>query len=192
MPLRLPTTVAALFAATAIATAQQAGPSTAPFGRARVPAPTMTTASIVPARTPVRMLPGTRGNVLTTIQGNALDSANGSLRDSLVRLRDARFGRIVDTQLTDKSGLFAFRALDPGSYIIEILGQDQSILAASQMLSVNAGEAVSAVVKLPFRFQPLSGVIGQTVGQAATVTSAAAASGVLATEIAGAPVSPRQ
>jgi len=185
-------TVAALFLVTALTSAQQAGSSAASKGRARIQAPTMTTASIVPARTPVPMLPGTRGNVLTMIQGNALDSTNGSLPDSIVRLRDARFGRIVDTQLTDKSGLFAFRALDPGSYIIEILGQNQSILAASQLLSVNAGQAVSAVVKLPFRFQPLSGVIGQTVGQAATVTSAAAASGVLATEIAGAPVSPRQ
>src|SRR5438477_72371 len=50
----------------------------------------------------VKMLPGTRGNVLTTIQGNALTSTNGPLPDSVVRLRDARFGRIVDTELTHR------------------------------------------------------------------------------------------
>ena len=99
---------------------------------------------------------------LTTIQGNALNSTNGQLTNAVVRLRDARFGRIVDTQMTDKSGLFAFKAIDPGSYIVEIMSNDQSILAASQLLNVNAGEAVSAVVKLPFRIPPFAGILGST------------------------------
>ena len=190
---RLPIAVAALFMATALASAQQSGSARPAVGQGSGPvsAPPMRTASVLRHPTP-RLLPGTAANTLTTIQGNALSSTSGSLPDSIVRLRDARFGRIVDTQLTDKSGLFTFRSLDPGTYIIEIVGRDQSILAASQLLSVNAGELVSAVVKLPFRIPPLSGVLGQTVGQAATVTSAAAASGVLTTQIAGAPVSPRQ
>ncbi len=98
-----------------------------------------------------KLLPGTRPNVLTSIQGNALSSTNGGLPNAYVRLRDARIGRIVDTQISDKSGLFAFKAVDPGSYIVEIVDNQQSVLAASQLLNVNAGEAVSAVVKLPFR-----------------------------------------
>lgn len=187
---RFLTSVAALFAA-AVLTASAQQPTRVAAGR--VPTAPATTASVVPQRTAMaRLLPGTRSSVFTTIQGNALNSTNGSLPDSIVRLRDARFGRIVDTQVTDKSGLFAFRAVDPGSYIVEIVAPDQSILAASQMLSVNAGEVVSAVVKLPFRVPPFAGVLGQSVGQAATVTSAAAASGVLSTEIAGAPVSPQK
>ena len=100
---------------------------------------------------------GERSRRSTTIQGNALDSTNGQMTNAIVRLRDARFGRIVDTQLTDKSGIFAFKAIDPGSYIVEIMANDQSILAASQLLNVNAGEAVSAVVKLPFRIPPFAG-----------------------------------
>src|SRR3954470_21216516 len=67
-------------------------------------------------------------NALTTIQGNALNSTNGQLSNVVVRLRDARFGRIVDSQLTDKSGMFAFKAIDPGSYVVEIISNDQSIL----------------------------------------------------------------
>ena len=39
-----------------------------------------------------------KDNALATIQGNALNSTNGQLNDAVVRLRDARFGRIVDTQ----------------------------------------------------------------------------------------------
>ena len=120
--------------------------------------------SSLPARVPIpSLLPGTRPNVFTTIQGNALSSTNGVLPDTMVRLRDARAGRIVDTQTTDKSGLFAFKSVDPGSYIVELVGNDQSILAASQILNVNAGEAVSAVVKLPFRLPPFGGLLGHTI-----------------------------
>jgi hypothetical protein len=140
-----------------------------------------TPGSAAPAlKTVSRMLPGTRPGVLTTIQGNALDSANGALPNALVRLRDARIGRIIDSQISDKSGLFEFKGVDPGSYIVEIVGNDHTILAASQMLNVNAGEAISAVVKLPFRIPPFAGLLGNTTPSAVAVTAAAASAQVLA------------
>ena len=80
--------------------------------------------------------------------------------------------------------------VDPGSYIVELVGTDQSILAASQILNVNAGEAVSAVVKLPFRLPAFGGLLGHTVPSATAVSSAAAASGVMATAVTGQPISP--
>jgi hypothetical protein len=126
------------------------------------------------------LLPGTRSSATTTIQGNALNSTNGAMPNTLVRLRDARLGRIVDSQLSDKSGLFAFRNVDPGNYIVELIGNDQTVLAASQMLSVNAGDAVSAIVKLPFRIPPFAGLLGNSTPSAAAVTTEAAASSVLA------------
>lgn len=144
----------------------------------------------VPPRRISPLLPGTRPNVFTTIQGNALNATNGALPDTIVRLRDARAGRIMDVQITDKSGLFAFRTVDPGSYIVELVGADQAVLAASQILNVNAGEAVSAVVKLPFRASPLGGLLGHTAASAASVSSAAAASGILARRVTGVPTSP--
>ena len=153
--------------------------------------PRTSASASLPVRPPMpSLLPGTRPNIFTTIQGNALSSTNGVLPDTMVRLRDARAGRIVDAQTTDKSGLFAFKSVDPGSYIVELVGNDQSILAASQILNVNAGEAVSAVVKLPFRLAPFGGLLGQTVPSAAAVSSAAAASGVMATAVTGQPISP--
>lgn len=134
----------------------------------------------VPARTGApSVLPGTRDSAFSTIQGNALDSANGILPDSPVRLRDARAGRIISMQRTDKSGLFEFRTVDPGSYIVELLGNTVTVLAASQLLNVNAGEAVSVVVKLPFRLPALGGLLGHTTAQAIAITSAAAATGLL-------------
>ena len=139
--------------------------------------------------TPI-VLPGTSASVFTTIQGNALNSANGSLPNSIVRLRDARLGQIVDTQMTDQSGLFAFHAVDPGSYVVEIVGNDQTVLAASQVLNVDAGQAISAVVKLPFHIPPFAGLLGHSAPQAVTVMSAAAASGVLAAQVVASDVTP--
>jgi hypothetical protein len=144
------------------------------------------------AKVPSTLLPGTN-LLLSTIQGNALNSTNGSLPDSIVRLRDARFGRIVGSQTTDKSGLFAFKVVDPGSYVIEIVSpNDASVMAASELINVNAGEAVSAVVKLPFRIPPFAGVLGHTAPQATAVTMSAATSGILSTVITtqAEPVSP--
>lgn len=42
------------------------------------------------------------------------------------------------------------------------MANDQTVLAASQLLNVNAGEAVSAVVKVPFRIPPFAGLLGKT------------------------------
>jgi hypothetical protein len=149
--------------------------------------------SMVPARvaTP-RILPGTHADVFTTIRGNALTSTNGTIANGITRLRDARSGHIVDMTRTDQAGLFEFRGVEPGSYVVELVGDDQSILAASQLLNVNAGDAVSAVVKLPFRISPFAGVLGHSVGSAAIVAATAAASGVLATQVVGSDVSPRK
>jgi len=131
------------------------------------------------------------GSKLSTILGNALDSTNGQLANVTVRLRDARLGRIVDTQFTDKSGMFAFKMLEPGSYIVEIIANDQTILAASQLLGVQGG-AVSAVVKLPFRTTQFAGMMGTATTQAALgVAFEAAATGITAL-VPTAPISPNQ
>ena len=147
-------------------------------------------APAVVARATPRLLPGTHPDVLTTIQGSALDSSNGQLANTTVRLRDARLGRIVESQLTDKAGAFSFKALDPGSYIVEMMANDQTVLTASQLINVNAGESVSTLVKLPFRIPPFAGILGNNPAAAAAVMTTAAASGVLATTLSGQPVSP--
>jgi SdrD B-like domain len=149
-----------------------------------VAVPTVTGAGLA------RVVPA-KGSPLTTILGNALDSTNGQLANVTVRLRDARFGRIVDTQYTDKSGMFAFKTLEPGSYIVEIIANDQSILAASQLLNVQGG-AVTTIVKLPFRIPPFANMMGTATTQAAVgVALEAAATGITAL-VPTAPISPNQ
>jgi hypothetical protein len=135
---------------------------------------------------------GTLSNALTVIQGNALSSANAPLPDALVRLRDAHFGRVIETRLTDKSGMFEFKVVDPGTYIVELLGQDQRVLAASQILNVNAGDAVSAIVKLPSRMTPSSGLLNSAIAPLAAMLVTQAATTGIAAVVPTAPVSPNR
>jgi hypothetical protein len=124
-----------------------------------------------------------RGTALTAIQGNVLTCTNGPQANVPVRLRDARSGHIVATQVADAAGLFAVHGAAPGSYIVEVMGSDQMVLAASQILNVNAGETVSGIVKLPCRPGVLAGLFGPTAQSAAAVTAAAASAAVLAAAV---------
>jgi len=130
------------------------------------------------------------GSFSSTIQGHVLTSTNGAMPSVTVRLRDARFGRIVDTQSTDASGLFTFQNIEPGSYVVELMAADRStILTASQMIYVNAGDALSAVIKLPLRIPPFAGLMGSASTPAAAAVQAAATS-VLAVTAPGTRVGP--
>ena len=176
-------TVGWLVAATMHVAAQQQ-----PNGAAAA-VPRSTIARAMPARiAPPKLLPGTRPNVFSIIQGNALTSTNAALTDATMRLRDARFGQIVETQRTDRAGLFTFPKVDPGIYIVEIIGLDQvSVLAASEVLTVGPGEAVSAVVKVPFNSQVIGirGPLDRSTSSANVLTTQAASAGILATQAPG-------
>ena len=144
------------------------------------------------AKSVVPRVAGARSNALTVIQGNALNSANIPMPGTLVRLRDARFGRVIETRLTDESGRFAFNVVDPGSYIVELLGRDRTPLATSRILTVNAGDTVSAVVKLPSRVTPFAGLLSSSIAPAAAmVITQAVATGIVAV-VPTAPVSPNR
>ena len=73
-----------------------------------------------------------------------------------------------------------------------MMGDDSTVLAASQLLNVNAGEMVSAVVKLPFRVPPFASAMGVNSTPTASLLAAqAAANGVIAVATTT-PVSPNQ
>lgn len=140
---------------------------------------------------PGRVLAGTRESMFGQIQGNALDASNGPLADAFVRLRDARFGKVSGTKVTDKTGLFDFGIVDPGNYIVELIDRRNVVLATSELLTVGPGETADAVVKLPSRRTAAAGFFGHSVQQVLAVTAAAAAAGVLARSVTGVDASAR-
>jgi hypothetical protein len=138
-----------------------------------------------PQETPPATLAIAREGAKATVEGAALDSSGQIMPNAIVRLRDARTGQIVATGHTDKVGLFHFASVEPGLYVAEIVGTDQTVVASSWLLTVDPGEFVSATVRLPFRLPIFGGFLGNSVPSAVSILSAAAASGVLATSVTG-------
>ena len=105
------------------------------------------------------LLPGTRPT-LSTIQGNAITSTNNPLPFATVRLRNAATGAVSPTQIADRAGLYVFRQVDAGSYIVELVGSDGSIMAATRIIPVTVGEFLLVPVQLPFNISFLAGLLG--------------------------------
>ncbi len=144
-----------------------------------------------PARSAANRAAGAPAHVFARIQGSAVSAANAGLPKASVRLRDARYGRVVRSLQTDENGFFAFAAVDPGSYVVELLDDRQHILTASQLLSLNAADIANVVVREPLDVKSLAREAGHAEIYGQAVTSAAAASGILATRPPKDDVSPR-
>jgi Carboxypeptidase regulatory-like domain len=129
-------------------------------------------------------------SALATVSGRVLSAFNHAVPDAPVRLRDPQNGRVVDTQITDKSGSFAFRPIDGGTYIIEVLGENHSVLATSPLLAVDPGTTLSVIIKLPADKPLLALIMGHSTATAILVASAAASAGVLIKTATGQDASP--
>lgn len=155
----------------------------------------------VPAQQPVLPAsPLTKGDwlVLTTpaapafsaVLGAVLKADNSRFAHAPVRLRDARIGSIVLTEHADEEGLFRFRPVERGVYVVELLAGKTGVVAASPLLKLDAGEIVQTVLREPYRADALFPVAGFADAHAAAVQAAAEASGILAVR-PGDHVSPR-
>jgi hypothetical protein len=129
-----------------------------------LPAGAQQPAASIAARAATRA--AVRASALATINGNALNSVNGALPNTLVRLRDVKFGRIVGSSLTDHLGAYSFKGLDPGNYIVEIVSTYKTSIAATNLISANACDTVNSVVRLPFRATMLANMLGGQVSPA--------------------------
>ncbi len=139
----------------------------------------------------VRVLPEVTRTVFATIEGSALSSQSAALPQTLVRLRDARIRRIVASQLTDEHGLFRFRPVDRGTYIVELMADSHTIVAASALVNVNASEVAQTTVRQPDDLSAVGQVASHRQAAVGAVTSAAALIGIPASRVIGEDISPR-
>jgi hypothetical protein len=122
-------------------------------------------ANAVPPIKPVAASPPTLRTppptAFSTVRGTAADSAGHLLPHAMVRLRDARMGRILNTQATDTAGGFSFASVDPGNYVVELIGNATTVVATSPLVSVNAGELATVAVRLPGGPSLLAALLGR-------------------------------
>jgi hypothetical protein len=147
---------------------------------------------VAPApRVAPRLLALPRPTALATIRGNAVDIAKAAVPNASVRLRDARLGRIVGSQMTDKDGKFTFQGVEPGSYVAEIVDENRSILASSPLIGANAGEQEVVVLKLPTSLLQFGRFLGSTTSSNTALETQAAAVGGVGAMLPGTPISER-
>jgi hypothetical protein len=119
------------------------------------------------------------------IEGSARTSNNAPVIRAVVRLRNARTGRIVAQTLSDANGGFSFRVAEPGVYVPELLDENGRILAAGDMLTIELGYTVATLIKVPAQV-PAFGWFRDAAG---AIVSAASSAGVLAVAATAAPAS---
>jgi hypothetical protein len=88
---------------------------------------------------------GGRDNALV---GLAQNSLNAVIPHAHVVLRDIRTGEALQQATADELGQFSFIDLVPSDYIVELLGQDGSVVAASEVVTTSKGRLLRTVVRV--------------------------------------------
>lgn len=119
--------------------------------------------------------------------GTARDAGDDIIAEAHVQLRNLHTGAVGQTAITNGEGAFAFRAIEPGTYVVELTLATGAVAALSEATTVGTGEVVQTLVRLTTRTRTFGWWLGSTTN---SVASQAAASGVLAVD-PGVPVSPQ-
>jgi hypothetical protein len=93
---------------------------------------------------PIAVLGG-RNNALV---GLAQNSLNAVIPRARVVLRDIRTGAALQQTTADDLGQFSFVDIAPSDYIVELLGQDGSVVAASEVVTTSKSGLLRTVVRV--------------------------------------------
>lgn len=105
----------------------------------------------------------------------------------VVIVRELLIGKVVGTTQVNDLAQFSIRALPPGLYTAELVGNSGAVIASTPAFSAAMGEVIQISQTIPVL--PIQGFARAAASATNTALSAAASSGVMAvTE--GAPVSP--
>lgn len=88
---------------------------------------------------------GGRDNALV---GLAQNSLNAVIPHARVVLRDIRTGEALQQATADELGQFSFIDLIPSDYVVELLGPDGSVVAASEVVTTSKGGLLRTIVRV--------------------------------------------
>jgi hypothetical protein len=106
------------------------------------------------------------GQAAASIAGTARTNAGRTLARTPVRLRNVVTNLIVGTTTSDDDGQFGFVGLQPGTYVVEVLGASGEIIGTSSAIGISAGAAIGGVVVTT------AGLIGATAAAGGLSTAA--------------------
>lgn len=92
----------------------------------------------VPA-VPLFAAPAPAGQGATgTLSGSARTASGEAMPNATVRLRDARTGQLAGSTTTGADGQFTFTALNPGTYVVEVVNAVGEVVGTSAAISLAA------------------------------------------------------
>ena len=106
---------------------------------------------VIDAAAPVESTPGAiaaLGGTDNALVGLAQNSLNASIPRARVVLRDIRTGEALQQATADELGQFWFVDLPSSEYVVELLGQDGSVVAASEVVKTSKGRLLRTVVRV--------------------------------------------
>lgn len=152
-----------------------------PCGETAIVAQTTARGATAAASRPVRMTTG-------WILGTAWKGDTTPYPQGRIRLRNVRDGRGIATTISDAEGRFRFDDVEPNAYVVELLSNDDKVLAVGELFGVNTGAQSVTVVRLTSKAPWYGGFWGNA---SAAVLAAASTLGVTANGSSGRPVSPQ-
>ena len=88
------------------------------------------------------------GGTDNALVGLAQNSLNASIPRARVVLRDIRTGEALQQATADELGQFWFVDLPGSEYVVELLGPDGSVVAASEVVKTTKGRVMRTVVRV--------------------------------------------
>jgi len=88
------------------------------------------------------------GGTENALVGLAQNSLNASIPRARVVLRDIRTGEALQQATADELGQFWFVDLPGSEYVVELLGPDGSVVAASEVVKTSKGRLLRTVVRV--------------------------------------------
>lgn len=79
------------------------------------------------------------------ISGTAATADGARIANAQVRIIDPSTGRTVATSVTRANGSFAVSGVNPGNYIVQIVGPNGAVVGTSAAVTVTAGAVASGV-----------------------------------------------
>jgi hypothetical protein len=138
---------------------------------------------------PARTGPGTTTAVSTsagTIIGTAWKGDTTPYPRARIRLRNVQTGRAIARTDCDSDGRFKFMQIEPAPYVVELMSEQDRVLAVGDLFSVTPGTESTTLVRLASKAPWAGGFFGNA---AAAVIAAASTLGVTAAGSGGRPAS---
>ena len=117
----------------------------------------------VPPQSGVRFLERYRPATATSdarIIGTVIDSTQVLVKNARLRLRNLTTGQVEQEGTSNETGEFEFTILDPGTYVVEMVGTGGFVLALSNARSLARYEIFETRVEVPGRWDyPTEGIV---------------------------------